>query len=180
MFKKDAGYYVLIILIFILLKFIYKFSDCNDLQFLLKPTSKIVGFISNSPSVFIPDTGYFHEKMNILINKSCSGFNFWILCLTLLLFSAANLLQNNRQKIAAIFILFIGTYFFTLLVNSSRILISFLVSKILKQYAIPAEWMHQATGTFVYLFFLISIYLTFTHIFHKTTFIKISKNEKPA
>lgn len=158
--NRNIPYYFTAIAVFILLKFAYTLADNTDLYFLLKPTDKIIEVITNSNSIYVNDGGYFHDKLNIVIDKSCSGFNFWILCFIMLAFTIIKFLQDRNRKIAALPITLFAAYIFTIFANTSRILFAVFIRG---SGAKPADGhisrLHQAEGTFVYLFFLIIFYL---------------------
>jgi exosortase K len=95
-FKKNLLYYLCIATLFILLKQLYTFADNESLKFLLVPTNKLVALFQGS-SYSYSANGYYHESLNILINKSCSGFNFMIL--SFLVFSITFSRTNYSNKI---------------------------------------------------------------------------------
>ena len=161
-------YYLIAIGIFILLKIGFIFADNNDLVFLLKPTNKLIEFFTNSNSQYFTESGYFHEKLDIIIDKSCSGFNFWILCYMMLTFLALRFLKHKIYKFIAIPSMLVFAYFMTIFVNASRILFSILIDNLGEKFInYKINWLHQAEGTFIYLFFLIVIYLGFEHLFKR-------------
>jgi len=45
------------------------------------------------------ETGYFHSKLNIVIEKSCSGFNFWILCFMVFAYLGLKYFDKPLHKI---------------------------------------------------------------------------------
>ena len=100
--NKNIPYYLVAVGLFILLKFGYTVADNNDLAFLLKPTNKLVGVLTGSHSVYLANNGYYYEKLNILIEKSCSGFNFWLLCFLLFTYLLIKYLDKPLHKIIAI------------------------------------------------------------------------------
>jgi len=175
--RKDIPFYIVLILLFILFKLANVFASNQDIIFLTGPTSKMVDLATGTRSQFIADQGYLNLTLGFIIDKSCAGFNFWIICFLSLSFSALNYFRKNRDKILSIIILSIASYFITLFVNASRIMFSVLIGKLkifegLNQF----KWLHEAEGIFVYLFFLISIHLIFNHLLNKI----IEKNAQPA
>ena len=68
----------LVLALFIILKIDYRFSDNEDLLFLTKPVDVIVSFILGSSS-FYSDNGFYYPDLNIVIDKSCSGFNLMLI-----------------------------------------------------------------------------------------------------
>jgi len=166
---KNSPYYLITISIFILLKFIYTLSNTNYLIFILKPTSTLIELVTNSKGEFVTESGYLHKKLTILINKSCSGFNFWLLCFTMLAFLAFQFLERRIHKIVVLPILLFSTYVLTIGVNTSRILFSIFIDNTIKNMTgyTKTNWLHQAEGVFIYLSFLIIIYLCFNFILKK-------------
>ena len=166
---KNIYYYLLTLVSYVLLKFFYSLATIDELSFLLKPTNKLVGLVLNSKAQYLSEKGYYHDELNILIDKSCSGFNFWVLCFIMLSFLSFTYLSKKKLKIIALPIVLAITYILTIAVNTSRILFSILIQKIQANNSIEKEfsWLHQAEGIFMYLFFLILIYLGFEYILKK-------------
>jgi exosortase K len=168
--RKNMLYYLIAIGIFILLKIGFIFANNDDLVFLLKPTNNLIGFVTNSNAQYFTGRGYFHERLNIFIGKSCSGFNFWILCYIMLIFLALRFLNNGVYKVIAVPSILVFAYFLTIFVNASRILFSiFIHSSGATFIDSKINWLHRAEGTFIYLFFLIVIYLGFEYLFKRLT-----------
>ena len=124
-----------VIAIFLLLKYAFTIADASDLIFLLKPTNIFVGLLTGSHSVYIECNGYYHETLNIIINKSCSGFNFWLL--SFLSFAYLKLPIPTALGCA---------YLLTIFANTSRIFASI---------AMQSRALHEAIGIITYLSFLI-------------------------
>ncbi len=164
--NKNIAYYLTAIGVFALLKFSYTNSDTNDLNFLLSPTNQIVGLLTGSQSVFIQDSGYFYGQLNILIDKSCSGFNFWLICFLMLSFLTLKYFKNKASKISALSFSLIGAYIFTILVNSSRIYTSIIIQSKTLSFT-SHSIVHEIIGIVTNLTFLILIYLTVEKILIK-------------
>lgn len=166
--NKKIIYYLTTIAICILLKLYYSISDNSGLFFLLKPTDKIIEIVLNSSSQVMNNGGFFHAKLNILIDKSCSGFNFLIITFIMLSFAVSKILNSRTKKVLSFLILLVISYILTILVNSSRILLSvFLNNSVTKLFDYQLSWLHQAEGSFIYLFFLILIYLSADYFINK-------------
>ena len=147
------------IALFILLKFWFTSADNNDLAFLLKPTDKFVGLLTGSHSVYFTDNGYYHEKLNILIDKSCSGFNFWILSFLLFTYLTVRYVDKHFYKLLAILLSFIGAYLLTIFVNTSRIFVSINMQNQTKNiFPHQQDIIHEAIGIITNLTFLILTY----------------------
>lgn len=153
-------YYIIAFALFILLKFIYASANNNDVFFLTKPLDSIISFVLDSNSVYFEDIGFYHKTLNITIDKSCSGFNFLLLAFLTSYFSSLKVLKSHFLKIIGIPIALFVSYFFTLLVNASRILTSILIEN---KTNLNYSWLHEAQGTFIYVSFLIILYLFINH-----------------
>lgn len=156
--------------IFGLLKLWYVGADNDDLAFLLRPTDALVGLAASSPSSYLTDSGYFHPDLNILIDKSCAGFNFWILCflmLSLLIFKYLGRWAHLTLTLPATLLC---AYVLTIFANTSRISIAiFLQNKAAAFLPKHLLWFHEAQGVFVYLSCLIAIYLIAEFLLTKLT-----------
>ena len=157
--KKNIPYYVVAILLFVLLKFGYTLADYNDLAFLLKPTAKLVELLTGSQPVYLSDNGYFYDQLNILIGKSCSGFNFWILSFLVFSYLGLKYFDKHLLKILMLPTALVCAYLLTVLSNTSRIFASVVVRNQTiiifpdKQYLI-----HEIVGIITNLTFLILTY----------------------
>ncbi len=158
--NKNIPYYLTAVGLFILLKFGFTLADNNDLTILLKPTDKLVGLMTGSHSVYLSDSGYFHEHLNIIIDKSCAGFNFWILCFLLFTYLTIRHLDKSIHKFLTIPTALIGAYLLTIFVNTSRIFASIVVQTQTKNIFINEQHIiHEAIGITTNLTFLILAYI---------------------
>lgn len=158
--NKNTPYYLTAVGLFILLKFGFTLADNNDLTFLLKPTDKTVGLLTGSQSVYISDSGYFHEHLNIIIDKSCSGFNFLILCFLLFAYLTVKHFDKSLQKILMLPTSLFVAYVLTIFVNTSRIFASILVQSQTKSVFFNHQHIiHEAIGITTNLTFLILAYV---------------------
>ena len=157
--NKNIPYYLTAVGLFILLKFGFTLADNNYLTFLLKPTDKLVGLLTGSHSVFLANKGFYHDNLNILIDKSCSGFNFWILSFLVFAYLTIKHLDKPLQKILTIPISLLGAYLLTIFVNTSRIFASVIVHNQTKTlFANQQHLIHEAVGVITNLSFLVLTY----------------------
>lgn len=154
--KRNIPYYIISIAIFILLKVGYKFANNNSLTFLLKPTNKLVGFLTGSDSCYNSDSGYFYQQLNIAIDKSCAGFNFWILTFLMLVFLI--LKHNKINRLYTIPFALVTAYILSIFVNTSRIFTSIVIQNKVHNFG-NQHIIHEAIGVITNLSFLILIYL---------------------
>jgi len=174
--NNNIPYYLTAAGIFILLKFAFTLADNNDLTFLLKPTDRLVGLLTGSYSVYLADNGFYNDKLNILIDKSCSGFNFWILCFVTFTYLGIKHLDKAIHKVLTIPIALFCAYLLTIFVNTSRIFVSVVVqnqTKIL--FTNQQHLIHEAVGIITNLSFLVLTYYIIEKIL-----IHRQHNAKPA
>lgn len=159
--NKNIPFYFTAAGLFILLKFGFKLAENNDLSFLLKPTDKLVGFMTGSQSVYISDSGYFHEHLNIIIDKSCSGFNFWILCFLLFTYLTVRHFEKPIHKLFAIPTAFAIAYILTIFVNTFRIFASIVAQVQADKFLSKTLHLllHEIVGVITNLTFLILAYV---------------------
>ena len=151
-------------------------AGTDDLTFLLEPTDRLVGWLTGSHSVYLEDNGFYYDRPNILIDKSCSGFNFGILCFLVFTYLAVKHLGKPLYKILAIPGALLFAYALTIFVNTSRIFASVMVqaqTKIL--FASQQHLIHESIGVITNLTFLVlTYYLIEKFLIHR------KHNEKPA
>jgi exosortase K len=160
---KKIPYYLVIAGIFLSLKFAFTSANNNNLTFLLKPTDKLVGLLTGSQSVYLADIGFYHDKLNIIIDKSCSGYNFWLLCFLVFTSLTIKHLDKPLQKMMTIPIVLVASYFLTIFVNTSRIFASILVQNHADKFlpVRPHFILHEAVGIITNLSFLVLTYYIF-------------------
>ena len=156
---KNISYYLISAGLFLLLKFGFTLAGNDELDFLLKPTSILIGLLTGSSFVCLSDSGYYHERLNIVIDKSCSGFNFWILCFLVFTYLAVKYFDKPLHKILTIPVALVGAYLLTIFVNTSRIFASILVQYYTKNIFANQQYIiHEAVGIITNLSFLVLAY----------------------
>lgn len=163
MIKRDIIYIAICFLVFAVLKFVYAFVDTDTLQFLLMPSNKLIEIITGSKAIYSASAGYFHSQLNIVIDKSCSGYNFWLIG-----FLMASFLLIRSQSVKFIWVIpvaLLASYLFTVLANVSRISGYMLLmrSGSTQYFDSGNTWLHQAEGIFVYLSFLIMFFFALNY-----------------
>lgn len=158
---KESGqllFFVAVFASFGLLKWWYQSATVDDLHFLLAPVSRLIIWITGSDVVYLFDEGYLLLTSNVLIDKSCSGFNFWMITAISLLIISWPFIKNRLQTILVFPIAYIIAYLATLLINTSRI-ISILMIQTITQIDSPI--LHRAEGILIYVTGLISVVLMY-------------------
>jgi exosortase K len=162
---KNITYYIIAFALFITLKFVYSQASNDMVLFMLKPISELLSIITTNDAVYTTSSGFFFQELNITIDKSCSGINFWLMSFMVCIVSIIPKKRTLLEKTIAFPIAFILAYVLTLFANTSRILISIFIEK---NTNFNYSWLHQAQGVFIYLTFLILFYLLINHLLSKT------------
>lgn len=155
------------------LKLLYTQTSVEDLLCIIYPVQRAIAFFTGETSQFIADNGYYFQELDIIIDKSCSGFNYFLICLSI--FGLISI--NNTRSIKKNFLLFgttvILAYVQTIFVNSFRIISTiYLQSSIESFLALNSKLIHTSIGISINISFLIITYLI------TLKFLKKSKNEK--
>ncbi|MEM6298936.1 MAG: exosortase K [Bacteroidota bacterium] len=159
MLSKDKTiYFFVAAVVFIGLKFWYTVLTTDDLFTFLLPMVTFLEVLTHSTAPFLEGEGFYLEAADVLINKSCSGFNLWLMCFLMLSFLGVS---HSKNKLIVLPISLLVAYLFTVLVNSSRIFVSILVQEfITNQLGIDEKIVHEAIGITTNLGFLILLYFT--------------------
>lgn len=152
------------LLIFMGMKLALPHLDIEDIRFLLAPTNKIIELFFASDAVYSSSSGYYHTALNMVINKSCSGFNF--LLISFLMYSFILLKSNLTKPYFGILLSLPLAYITTIVANVSRIS-GYLVMMQNPAINTNSQLLHKAEGIFVYLTLLILAYISFNYIINK-------------
>lgn len=133
----------------------YSYATNDALIFILKPLSSIISIVTDASFSYSNETGFYFKNLNIAIDKSCSGINFWFISFVVFSISIIKVCKSNIQKVISIPLILVSTYILTLFANTSRILTSIFIAK---QTSYDYPWLHQTEGVFIYLSLLILVY----------------------
>ena len=157
--KINQIIYILVGLsIFVVLKLLFKYSNSDDLNILLRPTNYLFSLMQNSEWEYTLGNGYYYPEFNIVINKSCSGGNFFLICFLTFLFTCINLIRTFKSIVIYISMLLVASFVIAIFSNVSRILILLKLNHL----GFAEEGLsHEAVGGFIYLVLLIISFLIF-------------------
>lgn len=172
--NRNIPFYVLTVALFLFFKLIYMNANAEDMLFLLTPTNMFVSMVSNSTGVFIQNAGFYHQDLNILIEKSCAGFNFFILSFVTSYTLILQYAHKWKPKLILLPISLLISWLLTIGVNVARITTAILFNAHLPISSAKSITMHEMQGTFIYLFFLLLFYKILKHALTKY-YIKYEK-----
>jgi len=157
--NRNIPYYILAVIIFVALKFAFAAVDNQGLLFLLAPADTFTGLLTGSRSVFLPERGFYHETLHILISKSCSGHSFLLLCFLVFSYLTVKHFDKPLHKALALPASLCGAYVLTLFVNTSRIFVSVAAQyQITKVFPYHQHLIHESIGILTNLSFLVLAY----------------------
>jgi exosortase K len=150
---------IFMVFVFVLLKWGYRHATPTHLSAFLSPTSAMIGVLFSSPGENI-NGSFSHEKLKIVIDKSCSGFQFWLLLSTLLGVLMCTYAKTTPERWISVTVAWVIGYICTLWVNVSRITASITLEPLFKStYPELSSLSHQSIGIAIHLGFLILIYV---------------------
>lgn len=157
-------------------KLFYANSSTADLRLFLAPVSRVVAFFTGADYQYSAELGYFFPQLNISIERSCSGVNFFVMAFCMVSISTLPFYQRICNKAMALGGWAVLAFVLTICANSSRILIAISGLRFKEQMPwLAADNMHEAQGGFVYLFFLIGFFFL-SQISNEQISIWINKN----
>jgi exosortase K len=160
----------------IILKLLFSASATEDLLFVLSPVNSLVEVFTSSNATYVDGKGFWYADMNVVIDKSCAGINFLILCFCITACSTAQYYKSFVKWTLIPFCLVLA-YVLTVGVNSCRIISAITLLNAQANFAwIKSSWFHEALGSVFYLTFLIATFLLVTFVHRKPSF----KNENSA
>lgn len=162
--SNNTIYYIIVFAFVLIAKAAYTFTTNDMLSFILKPLSHIISVVTNADFIYSNAIGFYFETLNITIDKSCSGINFWCISFLVFMLSLLRVCKTRLQKILLFPVVIFATYILTLFANASRILTSIFIEK---QTDFNYPWLHQAEGVFIYVSFLILVYTLLNHSISK-------------
>lgn len=147
--------HLIVILLFCLAKWWHQTATVAQLRFLLAPVDTVIYVVTGSSGVWRPDAGYFHADLNILVDASCAGLNFYLIAFLLV----AYLLLRVRNRWWVVPLALLLAWPVAVVTNATRILTLLTVGE--ARWGISASVWHEGWGAFVYLTCLIIAGLAF-------------------
>ena len=146
----------------------------SHLNFLLRPIKCLVEVITGENAIYSTENGYYFEVLKVVIDKSCSGFNFLLICFLLLGLSRIDHFQKPFYKLGYVFASLLVSYLVTIITNAFRILtcIGF-QTEISNHFIFKETVIHEAIGVTTNFAMLITIYFCIEKIT-----LKILQNEE--
>jgi exosortase K len=113
--------------------------------------------------------------MNIVIGKSCSGFNFWILCFLIFSYLGVKYFDKHLHKILTIPTALFCAYLLTIFANVSRIFASIIVhNQTANIFPNQQHLIHETVGIITYFSFLVLAYYLIEKFLKQKKYAKLA------
>jgi exosortase K len=137
----------------------YADAGAGDLRWILRPTTQLVGVLTDTTFAWQPGEGYLSHERLFLIEQSCAGINFMVAAcgmLTLGLLHRARSLESAARVVA---VSLLASYTAAILVNATRIAIAlWLGNHPAAAFSFSAGDVHRVEGVVVYFGGLVVLY----------------------
>lgn len=161
--KNNIALHIIYLLLFYLIcSYNYQSLTFENLLFLIKPVNTIFVFFVKTEPIYKSGSAYYYESLNIVINKSCSGFIFFItsyvIIYSIILKYEKRILIQKCNFALTLLLSYLATIYF----NSARIIISYLAQNTANYFLPnrPHHLIHEVTGQIVYIIsYFIIIYI---------------------
>jgi exosortase K len=141
----------------LILKAIYSSATIDILQGFIYPMIPVIELFTNLSFEWIPELGY-SSPAGIIIEKSCAGGNFFIICFAFLCFRLCQF-EGFLKTIKQIAFLGICSYVIMLIANITRIISAIKLAEWEWTHAfIDPKTAHLALGSLLYIITLLFIH----------------------
>ena len=137
----------------------YAEARADDLAWVLTPTARVVGAITNTTFALLPGEGYLSRDRLFLIEKSCAGINFMIAAFGMLMLALLHRVGSRFSAARVLSVSLLASYSAAVLVNAVRIAIAiWLGAHPVALSAFSAAGVHRVEGIAVYFGGLVLLY----------------------
>ena len=171
--RQNWPYYLTGTAVIIIIKVFYGHAAASRLTWILTPTAWWVRTLSRIPFEYDPIAGYVNYPLRFIIAPSCSGVQFVMIAIAMLIFSYVHRMDTKKKKIIWTLFSFGISYLSTVFINGFRILLSIYLPASLPVWLhnprLYEGWLtrgrlHTMTGVAVYFTSLFILYHGAGHI----------------
>lgn len=162
-YRKYAVFYVLTFIFAFGMKYYCREAGSEELIWLLAPTAWWLKCISGMAFSYEPGIGYVSHALRFIIAPSCAGSQFMIICMVTLVVSFVHRMGTWKRGFAWTGFSLGASYFLTILVNGTRIILSVRIPQMLEEKFFYENWisskqLHTLIGTATYFMSLLVIF----------------------
>lgn len=170
--KKQLPFYIIGLLVILGLKLFYSNAGSDELIWILAPTTRWVSILTGISFTYVSGAGYVNHDLLYVIAPSCSGVQFMMITVAMLLFSFVHRMPTFHQGLCWTTGSLLSSYLFTVPINALRIIILFYLPAYfsdqgLYNHIITPERLHTGVGVIVYFSALLLLYQCALHICNK-------------
>jgi exosortase K len=163
--KPPMSAYVSIALTALALKLGYSRATVGDLDWILRPTAGVVGWLSGQPLWRDPDLGWVAGDGGFVIAPACAGVNFLILIFALPAAGFAHRFRSAAERWGWTVGVACAAYPLTIAVNALRITLAVMLYEV----EMPMDWLtaervHRLAGTVTFLLALWAAWLAYDRV----------------
>jgi exosortase K len=137
----------------------YADAGADELWWILTPTARLVGVMSDTVFTMEPGQGYLSRERLFLIEKSCAGINFMIAAFGMLTFALGRRIRCHMTGVCVLGVSLFASYSAAVLVNVVRITIAMWIADHPLAFSrLTAAQLHRTEGIVVYFGGLVLLY----------------------
>ena len=137
----------------------YADARADDLQWILRPTTVVVGVVSRASFVWQPGEGYFSRAHLFLVEKSCAGINYMVAAFGMLVLARLHRVGSGMSAVQVVGVGVLASYVAAVLVNAVRIAVAlWLATHPVARSMFSAADVHRVEGIVVYFGALVLLY----------------------
>jgi exosortase K len=162
--KTKLGVLAVVALVIWGMKRHYADARAEDLWWILHPTARLVGRMTNTAFVMVPGEGYVSDERLFVIEKSCAGVNFMIAAFGMAAVALLHRVKSGVSGAAVLALSLSASYGAALMVNAARITIALWLAAYPVSTTFSAAQVHRVEGVVVYFAALLLMYELVTRI----------------
>lgn len=143
------------------LKWWYRTATVEQLGFVLTPVTTLISLLTGAASTLVAGQGHLFPELGIVIDRSCSGINFFIITTASFTFLWLRRSDAGCSRSILATIIVIGAWALTILANTGRILLMVHLDDF-GLHVGPS--VHEALGAFFFLASLLLASLAFDRL----------------
>jgi exosortase K len=172
-FRHEASKWTILVtagIIVFIMKYLHARAATEDLLFVLFPTSTAVAIFQNTPYHFVGGKGFVFNDLAIVIDKSCAGGNFLMLCVSVLTLAAVMHLKKEKLTWLVLPACLAIAWILAIITNVIRINTAIILLKFDNRWPwVASHWFHEMQGSIIYLSFLIIVFYASSFLIKKIT-----------
>ncbi len=150
--------YILLVCFLIGLKALHRVATTDQLLWLLTPLSSLVELYGKAQFAYVPQGGYWDQSQEILLDKSCSGFNFLLIMFAVLFVTWIPAQTQWNHLLRRVLPILGLAYGLSILVNAGRIVCILSFQARLENWGFSSATAHEMLGVFIFWGSLLFIY----------------------